>query len=377
MSDDAQDKQHLPSGKRIADLRKKGNVMRSRDLTGGIVFLVSVSTLIFMAMTFKNQFANNFFSIYSSIGLVANGSMVMTEVMAKIFINNFNLLLPLFGIIFVSTLISPFLFGGWNFTLEAIRFKSDKLNPAVNLKRTFSPKHVLVEIGKSFIKCLVILGALVVFIMNKKDIIISLLTKNKIFVYSMMYSIMKEFLILLSVCLIFLIAFDVLYNYFSFLKQAKMSTQELKDENKESEGSPDVKRKINMQQMMLYKQRLSTFVPKAHVIVTNPTHYAVALRYDENKDRAPKVVAKGKAYIADQIRLLATANGIPFYEAPGLARAIYHTTKQGAEIHPELYRSVAIVLTYVHQLKNYQHGLGSIPNFVSEFKLPDEFIYDE
>jgi len=189
------------------------------------------------------------------------------------------------------------------------------------------------------------------------------------------YSIIKSFIILLCITLIALMAFDVFYQYVQFQNQSKMTGQELKDEYKDTEGSVDVKRKIRSAQFALLRQRLAVSVPQANVVITNPTHYAIALKYDAKKDRAPKVVAKGKGPLAQQIRFLAIANAIPIYEAPPLARAIYHTSKVNTEIHPELYMSVAIVLSYVHQLKNYQMGAGKQPDFVEDLEIPKEFIY--
>ena len=182
-------------------------------------------------------------------------------------------------------------------------------------------------------------------------------------------------MILTSFTVILLIIFDVFYQYAQFQNQSKMSDQELKDEYKDAEGSAEVKRKIRSSQFAMYRQRLSVSVPRANVIVTNPTHYAIALRYEANKDKAPKVVAKGKGPVAQQIRSLAIANGVPIYEAAPLARAIYHTTKLNTEIHPELYMSVAIVLSYVHQLKNYQMGIGKQPEYVEDLEIPKEFIF--
>jgi flagellar biosynthetic protein FlhB len=156
-----------------------------------------------------------------------------------------------------------------------------------------------------------------------------------------------------------------------------MTTQEMKEESKDVDGNPEVKRKIRSKQYALARQRLSVSVPQATVVVTNPTHYAIALRYDETKDNAPKILAMGKDYIATQIRQLAVANAVPIYEAPPLARAIYHTGNIGSEVHPALYMSVAIVLSYVSQLQNYQRGAGQLPLPVSDLKIPDDFVYSE
>ncbi len=156
-----------------------------------------------------------------------------------------------------------------------------------------------------------------------------------------------------------------------------MTDQEVRDEGKESEGNPEVKRKIRSTQLQRLRQRLQQAVPKSTVVITNPTHYAVALAYDSQRDNAPRIMARGCDLIAHEIRMLAVANAIPIYEAPVLARAIYHSGKVGREIHPGLYMAVAIVLSYVHQLKSFQVGVGAAPVPVYEFDIPTELIFKE
>ncbi|MEO8400363.1 MAG: flagellar type III secretion system protein FlhB [Gammaproteobacteria bacterium] len=377
MANDSSEKQHLPSAKRLDELRKKGSVMRSRDLSAGLIFMVAIFLLIFMVSSFKSQLQNNFIWAYHSIKDMPGNQDFLLTLLRTILVKNFFLLMPMFAILFIATLLTPFLFGGWNFTLEAIQFNWDKLNPATNLKRIFSPATALMEIGRSMLKCGLLMGALVYFVLHRQNEISQLINFSTKSAIGASYVIIEDFIILLSVTLIFLIAFDVYYHYVKFQNQSKMSSQELKDEYKDTEGSGEVKRKIRSAQYAMYKQRLSQMVPKANVIITNPTHYAISLQYDDKKDRAPKVTAKGKDYVAQQIRYLAIANGVPIYEAPLLARAIYHTTKIGLEINPGLYMAVAIVLSYVQQLKNYQYGKGKPPTYVSDLEIPPEFIYNE
>jgi len=375
MENEGQERKHLPTAKRLAELRKRGTVLRSKDMTGGMIFFVTISLIIFMADYFKQQIMNNFISAFSTIKELPNNPDALILVLKKILLANVEMLLPVFIFSLVAAIISPFLFGGWNFTLDAIQFKFEKINPLNNLQKMLSPKNTALEIMRSMFKCLVILGVLVCFLYNKRVEIFNLINFSLSQSAAESYSILQEFVMYLSISLIFIIAFDVIYHYFQFQHQAKMSAQELKDEYKDTEGNVEVKRKIRSAQIGILKQRLSVMVPKANVIITNPTHYAIALQYHDKKDRAPRVVAKGKDYVAQQIKYIAIANAIPIYEAPPLARAIYHTTKIGMEIHPGLYMAVAIVLSYVHQLKNYQRGVGQAPHFVTELEIPDEFIY--
>ncbi len=376
-NEDGQERKHLATGKRLVELRKKGIVLRSKDLTGGMLFLVIIGLIIFMADSFKKQFSGNFLTAYSAIREVPNNQELLVLVIKKIFLSNIEILLPAFILALITVLISPFLFGGWNFTLDAIQFKLEKLDPMNNLKKMFSIKQTSIEVVRSMFKATLILGVLILFIYYKKVEICGLMSESIHYSLSASYDILKDFIFYISVALIITVAFDVAYHYYQFQTQNKMTGQELKDEQKDTEGSVEVKRKIRSAQIAMFKQRLASSVPTANVIVTNPAHYAIALRYDEKKDHAPRVVAKGKDYLAQQIKQLAIANAIPIYEAPPLARAIYHTTKIGMEIHPELYMAVAIVLSYVHQLKNFQLGIGKSPSFVNHFTLPEEFVYDE
>jgi flagellar biosynthesis protein FlhB len=376
MAETSSEKQHLPSSKRIADLRQQGQTMRSRDLTSGVVFLSGIAALTSMAVQFKQIMTQNFIRSFSDFKPLINNHDFPAGVIATLAKNTMELLLPLLVIIFVSTFLSPFIFGGWNFTLEAVRFKADKLNPINYFKKIFS-MNIFVEILRSMMKVVFIMLFLVYYAMQKKDVIAGLTHLPPKTSIIATFHLITQFIGIISALLIFIIAIDVVYHYYEFQNRVKMTTQELKDEHKESDGNPEIKRKIRATQFAMLKQRLSISVPQANVIVTNPTHYAIALRYDDRIDKAPKILAKGKDHQAMQIRQLAIANGIPIYEAPPLARAIYHTGNIGGEVHPGLYMAVAIVLSYVMQLKNYQIGGGQMPLHQNDLQIPEELIYNE
>ena len=377
MEDDSLEKEHLATSKRLADLRKKGVVLRSRDLSGGLVFLAMIGALGFTASQIAVRIKENFIGAFTGIKQLTADPLFLLHFFRKIALDNFMLLLPLFFIVLMASVIAPFIFGGWNFSLTSIQFNFDKLNPINNIPKIFSPKKAAMEIVRSTCKGVLILGVLIYFVFVNKSEMVELMNFPVKMAISSSFFMIKQFVVLLSVALIVLVAFDIVYQFYQFQSTSKMSSQELKDEYKEAEGSVDVKRKIRSAQFAVFKQRLSSSVPKANVIVTNPSHYAVALKYDEKKDRSPKVIAKGKGQLAHQIRFLAIANAIPIYEAPPLARAIYHTTKLNAEIRPELYMAVAIVLSYVHQLKNYQLGMGAPPSIVRDLEIPKELTYDD
>ena len=174
-----------------------------------------------------------------------------------------------------------------------------------------------------------------------------------------------------------MVTLDMVHSYFGYQKKVMMSLQEVKDEQKETDGNPEIKRKIRAAQMAASRQRIQLDVPSATVIITNPTHYSVALKYTEHVDKAPKIIAMGKNNLAAEIRLTAIKHAIPIYEAPELARAIYFTGKVGSYIIDDLYMAVAIVLSYIAQLKNYQIGLGNKPDYVNDLQVPKQYHFDK
>lgn len=377
MSDDSSsEKQHEASSRRLAQMRSKGQVMRSRDLTGGMIFIGTIIILISMSAHMKSVIKDNFIMAFTSIKDIPNNEDYLFQVLEKIIVNNFFMILPIFGLVVAIVLLSPFVFGGWNFTLKSLEFKLETLNPINNLGKMFS-KQIILNVVKSILKVTVVMSVLVFFSLNKKAEIIGLINLPLAVAIKRSCAIGVEFIIVISSSLTLIILYDVITNYFEYTKKGKMTTQELKDEHKDTEGNSDVKRKMKSVQIALLRQRLNILVPRATVVITNPTHYAVAIRYDDRKDRAPKVLAKGKGPIALQIRQLAVTHRVPIYQAPLLARAIFNTSKLNAEVSPGLYMAVAIVLSYVHQLKKYQHGQGQKPEYISDLKIPEELIFNE
>jgi flagellar biosynthetic protein FlhB len=180
---------------------------------------------------------------------------------------------------------------------------------------------------------------------------------------------------LLSLSLLLIAFIDVPYQIWNHSKELKMSKQEVKDEFKETEGRPEVKGKIRQKQREISQQRMMEAIPEADVVVTNPEHYSVALKYDVMKSGAPIVVAKGADIIALQIKRVALANDVHIMQLPPLARALYHTTEIGGEVPQGLYLSVAQILAFVFQLKSFQDGKGIRPDKLGKIEIPEEFKY--
>lgn len=371
------EKQHQASSKHLDELRKQGQTLRSRDLASGLVLFAIVIVLIYISGHLAERFSENFVMCFTSIKTIMNSDELPRNFFMHLAIDNFLVLVPIFIVAMLAPVLSLFIFGGWSFSFESLGFNLAKLNPISNLKNIFSI-NILINIGKSLLKVSIIVSILVTFILSRLKTISGLmhlpLSKSLPIVNDMV----QDYVFAVVMALTLIVLYDIIHQFFQYQNKTKMTTQEVKDEHKDSEGNSDVKRKMKSMQFSLLKQRLNILVPRANVIITNPTHYAVAIKYDSNKDFAPRVIAKGKGYIALQIKQLAMSNSIPIYEAPDLARAVFHTTKLGAEINPGLYMSVAIVLSYVNQLKNFQQGAApQRPMYVSDLRVPQEFIYHE
>lgn len=181
------------------------------------------------------------------------------------------------------------------------------------------------------------------------------------------------FLTYMALGVAILAGIDAIFNHYNYQKKAMMTDKELKDESKETDGNPDVKRKQRQRQQAISLQGLQQDIPKASVVITNPSHFAVALRYQEGVDKAPKMIAKGVDYMALHIRTIAKKHAVPIYEAPELARAIYYSGEVGRYIHPDLYMAVAIVLSYIVQLQAYQAGSAQMPVPVEDLQIPAHF----
>jgi len=368
------EKQFEPTSKRLLDLRKKGTVLRAKDFTGGMSLLFAIFVLLYMSEDFLRVMTQNFDTVLKSFEPEFLGKAQLGRLILSLAVNNLMLLLPLgVGLIGVALFSTYILSGGLGFSTEVLQFKAERLNPMKNLKNMFAPNKVF-ELLKSMLKVGLFGGFFVVFLYLYQIEIITLSTTNDSHILVHGFVILKDFFYFMMPPILLLAFFDATYSYFTHQKKVKMTFQEIKDEQKESDGSPEMKGKRRSQQQELARRRMQQVVPVASVIITNPTHYAVALKYND-EDKAPKIVAKGVDFMAKEIKLLAIKNAVPIYEAPPLARAIYFTGKVGSYIHKDLYRSVAMVLAYVMQLKSYQQGMGEAPLVPGDLEVPDDFKF--
>jgi flagellar biosynthetic protein FlhB len=374
MSEDAGEKQHKPTARRLQKLKKDGTLLRAREFNSGVSLLAAIALLMFLSHYFSVVMKHNFTSIFTQLDRVAQNEAVAYKLYKQLALHNFMLVLPIGIIIGVVVVSLTILFGGLGFSASLLRFKVERLNPMKNLKRIFSFQQVI-EVIKSTLKFILFLAVLCIFLYKESAQLFNLSLVHRSNALMQAYQLIRLFFMYMVLPIIVLSLVDLLYNFITYNKKVKMTSQEIKDEQKDSEGSPDIKRKIRAAQQAIARRSIQLAVPQSTVIITNPTHYAIALRYNETKDKAPKIMAKGVDYMAAEIRLLAIKNSIPIYESPQLARAIYFTGKVGTYIHPELYMAVAMVLSYVMQLKNYQRGLAEKPVYSKELKIPKSFHF--
>lgn len=373
MSESSEDKQHKPSERKLQNLKKEGTFLRAKEFTSGVSLLGGILLLMMLAPYFTKVMEHNF-NIFSQFDRVAHNETAAYAIYRRLAFDNFLLVLPIGLLLGLLVIALTFAFGGFGFSMSLIKFKVERLNPLKNLKRMFSMQQ-LVEVGKSTLKFALFFSVLCFFLIKEKSDIFNLSVAHHSNALFDALNIITLFLTWMMAPIVILSSIDMLYHFFAFNKKIKMTSQEVKDERKDSDGNPEVKQKMRAAQLALARRNIRASVPQSTVIITNPTHYAIALRYDETKDSAPKIMAKGIDHMAAEIRLLAIKNSIPIYEAPQLARAIYYTGKVGAIIHQDLYMAVAIVLSYVVQLKNYQRGLGDKPRYAEDLKIPKSFHF--
>ncbi|MBI3774181.1 MAG: flagellar biosynthesis protein FlhB, partial [Gammaproteobacteria bacterium] len=340
---EGQERTQQATPKRREDARKKGQVPRSKELNATLMLVGAAS----MMLMFGNQFMGALAELFRT-GLILTRAQIfdpgaMTHALRSLFQDGFYAALPLLIVTVVIALGAPLLLSGWTFSSEQISMKFSRLNPITGLGRMFSWRGLL-ELFKALIKFSFILAIAVIVLWSEVDSMLGLGSESLHSAASHAAHLAAWTFLLLSCALVLLPLIDVPFQLWDHTRQLRMSYQEIRDEYKQSEGSPEVKARIRQLQRDMARRRMMKAVPQADVIVTNPTHYAVALRYDQGKSHAPVVVAKGMDLIAMHIRTLGEEHKVPVIEAPPLARALYYSTKLDKEIPMGLYLAVAKLL---------------------------------
>jgi flagellar biosynthetic protein FlhB len=357
-TDSDAEKTEQPTAKRLRDARERGQIARSREL-GTAAVMIAGSAMLLLA---GGPLASGVGRVFASGLALDRAALVepaaMTAALGAAVVGALLAILPVLLACIAAALVAPLALGGWVFSGEALTPKFGRLNPVSGLGRIFS-LHGLAELVKALLK-FVVVGAIATavgwWLMRDTIALGSLPAAAAI---GRAAHLLALALLLMSCGLIVIAAVDAPFQWWQHHRQLKMTREEVREEYKETDGRPEVKAKIREMARKFAKRRMMQDVPRADVVVTNPTHFAVALKYDARRMKAPRVLAKGRDLVALEIRRLAEASRVPVFEAPPLARVLYASTEVGREIPNGLYLAVAQVLAYVYQIRSLSPTLAA------------------
>lgn len=359
MAENDAERTEQPTQKRLEEARKNGQIPRSTDLNAAAVVLFAGGALHFVGRGLGNDL---FELMRGGLTLSREQALDQTSAITLFAASLQHALLavaPILGLTLVAALLAPLSIGGWNLAFGTLAPDFSRLSPIKGIGRIFSMRG-LVELVKAFAKFLIVALIAVLFLWMKTNEMLGLGAEPTAEAIGHAITLSGHALLAVSAGLALIAAVDVPFQLFQHIKSLRMTRQEVRDEMKESEGNPEIKGKIRQIQQERARRRMMQEVPTADVVVTNPTHFAVALRYDDKRMRAPIVVAKGVDEVAAKIREVAGSHSVPIFEAPPLARALFRAVDLNGEVPARLYVAVAQVLTYVYQLKAAKRS-GAVP----------------
>ena len=375
-SESGADKTEDPTEKRKKDSREKGEIARSKELNTLAIMLAGSAGLLI----FGGALAEDLMELMRYNFSISRETLLNTDSMGAFLLHSGKVALiavqPVLITLLIAALIGPISLGGWLFAAGSLAPKFSRMNPAAGIKRMFSAK-ALVELLKALAKFFIIL--IVALLVLKSDIDDLLRIAHEPLELAVIHSVqVVGWSALWMACgLILIAAVDVPVQLWESHKKLLMTKQEVRDEHKDQEGRPEVKQRIRQVQREMSQRRMMSAIPDADVIITNPTHYAVALKYDPEKGGAPMLLAKGSDFLALKIREIGAKHNILLLESPALARSIYHSTELEQEIPAGLYLAVAQVLAYVYQIRQHQAGKGKRPDPLKDVPIPPDLRRDE
>lgn len=365
----SQDKSEQPTEQRLRKARDEGQIARSRELQSA--GLVMIGGLLLLSSGFVTGFAHDLMQQHFELDrAAATDPTAMTRYLGSAMGLALGAFLPFFMTLWLAGALSGLIPGGWLTSAKALAPKFSRMNPLSGLKRMFSSQS-LVELGKSSLKVVLLFGIMVWLLWSHAEQLVAL---NRLPLGAAIgegVRLLGLVVLSMGLALLFIAVLDVPYQRWSMTKKLKMTKQEVKDEHKNTEGRPEIKRRIREVQMQMSRQRIDQRVPEADVVITNPTHYAVAIRYAPDTSDAPYVIAKGVDDLALRIRDVATKNNKTILELPELTRAVYHSTRIDQEIPAGLYNAVAHVLMYVMQFSAWKARRGAKPAPLPRFDIPE------
>jgi flagellar biosynthetic protein FlhB len=345
-NDDAGDRTEQPTPRRREEAREEGQVARSTDLTAAVSLMAGILLLKFFGSSMMTSLLNMTRGIADTPSFTADQLIPWVR---RVGGETLRLVVPFLLALAVITAVGTAAQSGLVLTWKKLGIKPDRLHPMQGLKRIFS-SEALMRLATSLFKVGLLTGVAYFSIKGDIDTILVSGGSHPRGIYVLLAGLLFDLAVRMGLVLLVVGFADYLFQRWRLEQQLRMTKQEVRDELKRMEGDPLIKQRRRQMQQRLAMQRINAEVPRADVVVTNPTEYAIALRYDEAKMTAPKVVAKGRDHLAERIRLLAQQHGVPIVERPPLARALYAAVEVGREVPPQFYRAVAEVLAYVYQL---------------------------
>ncbi|HEY2782866.1 MAG TPA: flagellar biosynthesis protein FlhB [Steroidobacteraceae bacterium] len=359
-----------PSQRRLQEARERGQIPRSRELTNFAAMIGGSAALVAIGGTAASQLAQMMRRSLSVDGRALSTTDSMSASLGDACVSALTAVLPVFGALVVMVLLASVALGGWNFTTQALAPDFSRLSPLSGLKRLFG-LHGVSELGKALLKCLVVgavCAGIVSWIFGDVLALARMAPRTAVMRGA---GLLSWAFVWLCASLALIAVVDVPLQIFQFKRALRMTRQELRDESKELDGRPETKQRIRQMQQTLARRRMMHKVPTADVVIVNPTHFAVALKYDPKKMRAPVVLAKGLDLVAQNIRRIAEENRVPVFEAPKLARALYRSTDLNKEIPNGLYVAVAQVLSYIFRVRTLN------PTLAARVARPNPKVGDE
>ena len=372
-ADTGQERTEQPTAKKLRESREKGQVPRSKELNSMMLLMGSGAGFLFMGGSLLSGIRDILQRGLSIKDVHALDNDGLLEILGDTALQSLIVVTPLFVLLTVVVILTPIGIGGWSFSMKAVSFKWEKIDPIKGIGRIFALKG-LMELVKVLAKFALVACISVAILWTLVDELLGLGNEPLEDAILHVAKMCGWSFLACSSALIIIALIDVPFQIWQHTKQLKLTKQEIKDENKETDGRPEVKGRIRALQQEISQRRMMEAVPTADVIITNPTHYAVALSYDQSSMKAPVVVAKGADLIAATIRSIGEQNNVSIVSAPPLARALYASTEIDQEIPGGLYVAVATILTYIYQLKVTQVNGDIPPDAPEDLPIPEELI---
>jgi flagellar biosynthesis protein FlhB len=359
-----------PSQRRLQEARERGQIPRSRELTNFATMIAGSAMIVATGASLTARLSQTM-----RRGLVIDenslrGTDSMLSTLGNACTSAVIAVIPVFGALMGLALLASVVLGGWNFSAQALMPDFSRLSPMSGLKRVFG-LHGLSELGKALLKCLVVGGVCAGIVSRIFGEVLALGRMAPEAAIGRGAGLLSWAFVWLCASLALIAIVDVPLQLFQFKRALRMTRQEVRDEAKEMDGRPETKQRIRQMQQTLARRRMMHKVPTADVVIVNPTHFAVALKYDPKKMRAPRVLAKGVDLVAQNIRRIAEENRVPVFESPKLARALYRSTDLNNEIPGGLYMAVAQVLSYIFRIRTLN------PTAAARMVRPDPKLGDE